>query len=218
MRPSLDRTDDSLDRPGHRWGQHQGRPRRRAGADRPVRGLEATRRAGAGDRGDRGDACRPATGRRRDDDGRALRLLSDQGASGVNAVLDAVIEALPGRSIVGLGRRRRSSTRVEEVRERPMLAAAANWLALATLAARLVPDDPATLDRHRHDHDRPDPAGSRGGRGPGAERHRAAPDRRARLRRRAPHAGLRPGDRAAASEESPPAWRPSSSPRRSTST
>ena len=48
-----------------------------------------------------------------------------------------------------------------------------------------------TLDRHRHDHDRPDPARPRARGRAGAKRHRAAPDRRAGLRGRAPHAGLR---------------------------
>ena len=52
---------------------------------------------------------------------------------------------------------------VAEARRQPHLAAAANWLALATLAARLIPDGARSLDRHRHDHDRPDPARPRAG-------------------------------------------------------
>lgn len=63
---------------------------------------------------------------------------------GVGAVLDASIRALPGRAMAiwgvdGLFHR------VEAIREEPMLAAAANWLALAKLAARLVAKDPAIL-------------------------------------------------------------------------
>ena len=54
-----------------------------------------------------------------------------------------------------------------EARRQPHLAAAANWLALATLAARLIPEGARSLDRHRLDHDRPDPARprTRGGAG-----------------------------------------------------
>jgi probable H4MPT-linked C1 transfer pathway protein len=58
---------------------------------------------------------------------------------GVNAVLDAVAEALPARPVVVWGVDGEFHG-VREVRGRPHLAAAANWLALATLAARLVPD------------------------------------------------------------------------------
>jgi probable H4MPT-linked C1 transfer pathway protein len=57
---------------------------------------------------------------------------------GVNAVLDAVEEALPGRQIVVWGVDGAFHT-VADIRRRPHLAAAANWLALATLAARLIP-------------------------------------------------------------------------------
>jgi probable H4MPT-linked C1 transfer pathway protein len=58
---------------------------------------------------------------------------------GVNAVLDAVVEALPGRPVVVWGVDGEFHC-LAEIRGRPLLAAAANWLALATLAARLVPD------------------------------------------------------------------------------
>jgi probable H4MPT-linked C1 transfer pathway protein len=58
---------------------------------------------------------------------------------GVNAVLDAAIAALPGcfMNVWGVDGEFHS---VAEVRGQPQLAAAANWLALATLAARLVPE------------------------------------------------------------------------------
>jgi probable H4MPT-linked C1 transfer pathway protein len=59
-------------------------------------------------------------------------------AGGVNAVLDAVVEALPGRpvSVWGIDERFHG---LEEARRTPLVAAAANWLALANLAARHVP-------------------------------------------------------------------------------
>jgi (4-(4-[2-(gamma-L-glutamylamino)ethyl]phenoxymethyl)furan-2-yl)methanamine synthase len=63
---------------------------------------------------------------------------------GVHAVLDAVTRALPHRFLAVWGVDGVFHP-VEEVRDRPMLAAAANWLALAELAARLVPDDAAIL-------------------------------------------------------------------------
>ena len=63
---------------------------------------------------------------------------------GVLAVLDAVLEALPEHRVVVWGVDRRFHE-VEDLRQRPLLAAAANWLALAELAARLVPDVPAIL-------------------------------------------------------------------------
>lgn len=63
---------------------------------------------------------------------------------GVHAVLDGVARALPDRSIAVWGIDGAFHS-VDEVRDRPLLAAAANWLALATLAARLVPDGPAIL-------------------------------------------------------------------------
>jgi probable H4MPT-linked C1 transfer pathway protein len=59
-------------------------------------------------------------------------------AVGVNRVLDAVLSALPGRPVFVWGVDERFHE-VEEIRDRPLLAAAANWLALANLAARVVP-------------------------------------------------------------------------------
>jgi probable H4MPT-linked C1 transfer pathway protein len=58
---------------------------------------------------------------------------------GVNAVLDAAVEALPDvdLSIWGIDQVFHD---VETIRRSPGLAAAANWLALAKLAARIVPD------------------------------------------------------------------------------
>jgi probable H4MPT-linked C1 transfer pathway protein len=58
---------------------------------------------------------------------------------GVNAVLDAVVAALPGLPVVVWGVDGEFHS-MPEIRRRPQSAAAANWLALATLAARLVPD------------------------------------------------------------------------------
>jgi len=65
-------------------------------------------------------------------------------AVGVRAVMDATLAALPGRWTVIWGSDGQFHP-VEEVRERPGLAAAANWLALATLAARLIPPGPGLL-------------------------------------------------------------------------
>jgi (4-(4-[2-(gamma-L-glutamylamino)ethyl]phenoxymethyl)furan-2-yl)methanamine synthase len=59
-------------------------------------------------------------------------------ALGVSAVLDAVLEALPGWLIVVWGVDGAFHS-VAEARERPHIVAAANWLALAYLAARLIP-------------------------------------------------------------------------------
>jgi probable H4MPT-linked C1 transfer pathway protein len=59
-------------------------------------------------------------------------------AIGVNAVLDAVTDAFPNRPISVWGVDCRFHE-VSAIREQPALAAAANWLALATLAARIVP-------------------------------------------------------------------------------
>ena len=59
-------------------------------------------------------------------------------ALGVSAVLDAVLEALPGWLIVVWGVDGEFHS-VAEARERPHIVAAANWLALAYLAARLIP-------------------------------------------------------------------------------
>jgi probable H4MPT-linked C1 transfer pathway protein len=63
---------------------------------------------------------------------------------GVNAVLDAAQDALSGRSITVWGIDGQFHS-VDEVREQTELAAAANWLALASLAARLLPEFPAIL-------------------------------------------------------------------------
>ncbi len=63
---------------------------------------------------------------------------------GVKAILDAMVEALPGRSIAVWGVDGAFHT-VNDAREAPRLVAAANWLALATLAARLLPRDRALL-------------------------------------------------------------------------
>jgi probable H4MPT-linked C1 transfer pathway protein len=58
---------------------------------------------------------------------------------GVSAVLDAVDEGLPGWSIVVWGVDGEFHA-AGEVRERPHIVAAANWLALANLAARVIPE------------------------------------------------------------------------------
>jgi probable H4MPT-linked C1 transfer pathway protein len=63
---------------------------------------------------------------------------------GVNAVLDAVLTALPGRPIVVWGVDGQFHD-AAEVRQQPTLAAAANWLALATLVARLMPAEAGLL-------------------------------------------------------------------------
>jgi (4-(4-[2-(gamma-L-glutamylamino)ethyl]phenoxymethyl)furan-2-yl)methanamine synthase len=65
-------------------------------------------------------------------------------SEGVNAVLDAIgqVHAEEAIRVWGLDGRFHS---VANVRTRPELAAAANWLALATMAARLVPEDPGLL-------------------------------------------------------------------------
>jgi (4-(4-[2-(gamma-L-glutamylamino)ethyl]phenoxymethyl)furan-2-yl)methanamine synthase len=60
-------------------------------------------------------------------------------AQGVSAVLDAVLDGLPGWSIVVWGVDGEFHS-VAEARERPHIIAAANWLALAFLAARLIPE------------------------------------------------------------------------------
>lgn len=65
-------------------------------------------------------------------------------AVGVRAVLDAVQSGSEGRPTLVWGIDGRFHE-VEEVREVPRLAAAANWLALATLAARLIPEGPGLL-------------------------------------------------------------------------
>lgn len=58
---------------------------------------------------------------------------------GVNAVLDAVLDAFLGRPMAVWGVDGQFHD-VSAIRRQPALAAAANWLALATLVARLVPD------------------------------------------------------------------------------
>jgi probable H4MPT-linked C1 transfer pathway protein len=65
-------------------------------------------------------------------------------AIGVGAVLDAAVEGLQSRSIVVWGTDGQFHT-VPEIRQDPRLAAAANWMALATLAARLVPSSRGIL-------------------------------------------------------------------------
>jgi (4-(4-[2-(gamma-L-glutamylamino)ethyl]phenoxymethyl)furan-2-yl)methanamine synthase len=65
-------------------------------------------------------------------------------AVGVRAVLDATHQAFPKppTAVWGIDGRFHA---VEEVRETPGLAAAANWLALATVAARLIPEGSGLL-------------------------------------------------------------------------
>ena len=65
-------------------------------------------------------------------------------AIGVDAVLDATVAGARGRPILVWGVDGEFHT-VAEVRRNPQLAAAANWLALATLAARLVPNSGGIL-------------------------------------------------------------------------
>ncbi len=64
--------------------------------------------------------------------------------AGVLAVLDAVGGAFAGRPVVVWGIDGHFHE-VVEVREQPLLAAAANWLALASVAARLVPSGSGLL-------------------------------------------------------------------------
>jgi probable H4MPT-linked C1 transfer pathway protein len=63
---------------------------------------------------------------------------------GVNAVLDAVLDAFLDHPVEVWGVDCQFHE-VDEIRRQPALAAAANWLALSTLAARLVPDGPGLL-------------------------------------------------------------------------
>jgi len=65
-------------------------------------------------------------------------------AVGVNAVLDAVLDAASGQPVEVWGVDGRFHD-VAEIRRQPGLAAAANWLALATMAARLLPEGPGLL-------------------------------------------------------------------------
>ncbi|HKI20540.1 MAG TPA: hydantoinase/oxoprolinase family protein, partial [Isosphaeraceae bacterium] len=63
---------------------------------------------------------------------------------GVNAVLDSVLGALPQHTIMVWGVDCEFH-RIADIRQQPLLAAAANWLALATLAARLIPESRGVL-------------------------------------------------------------------------
>jgi probable H4MPT-linked C1 transfer pathway protein len=65
-------------------------------------------------------------------------------AEGVLAILEAATQAMGSRpmSVWGIDGRFHE---VDEIRRRPVLAAAANWLALAATSARLVPDDRGLL-------------------------------------------------------------------------
>ena len=65
-------------------------------------------------------------------------------AVGVRSVLDAALSGLNGRPMVVWGIDGRFHE-IDEIRAEPRLAAAANWLALATLAARLIPEGPGLL-------------------------------------------------------------------------
>jgi probable H4MPT-linked C1 transfer pathway protein len=65
-------------------------------------------------------------------------------AVGVIAVLDAVLAAFPGQPVSVWGVDERFH-RVDEIRAQPLLAAAANWLALASVAARVVPEGDGLL-------------------------------------------------------------------------
>ncbi len=63
---------------------------------------------------------------------------------GVNAILDAVETAAPGKSI-RVWRTDGRFSGVAAARVEPLTAAATNWLALATLAGRYAPEGPALL-------------------------------------------------------------------------
>ncbi len=65
-------------------------------------------------------------------------------AVGVGRILDAIVDVAGWRPICVWGTDGAFS-RVSEVRQAPRLAAASNWLALATVAARLAPDGPGLL-------------------------------------------------------------------------
>jgi (4-(4-[2-(gamma-L-glutamylamino)ethyl]phenoxymethyl)furan-2-yl)methanamine synthase len=65
-------------------------------------------------------------------------------AVGVNLVLDGVLAGVPGRSIVVWGVDGEFHS-VDEARRQPHLAAAANWLALANVAARSIPESQGLL-------------------------------------------------------------------------
>lgn len=65
-------------------------------------------------------------------------------AVGVRSVLDAATSALAGQPMVVWGNDGRFHP-LDEIRQSPALAAAANWLALATMASRLIPEGPGLL-------------------------------------------------------------------------
>ena len=138
-------------------------------------------------------------------------------AVGVGAVLDAAVEGLQGRSIVVWGSTAQFHS-VAEIRQNPQLAAAANWLALATLAARLVPASRGILIDIGTTTADLIPIDSGQVRRRGRTDTERLPDRRACLRGRAANAHLRTGNRACHYGESPPAWPPRSSRRRWIST
>jgi probable H4MPT-linked C1 transfer pathway protein len=63
---------------------------------------------------------------------------------GVNAVLDATLNAFRGRPVHVWGTDRTFHDE-QAIRRDPLIAAAANWLALADVSARLIPDGPGIL-------------------------------------------------------------------------
>jgi probable H4MPT-linked C1 transfer pathway protein len=65
-------------------------------------------------------------------------------SDGIAAVMAAVTAVFPEPAVLVWGTDEDFHT-LAEIRERPELAAAANWLALATLAARLLPEGPGLL-------------------------------------------------------------------------
>ena len=130
-----------LDRPGYRRGQHQGRACRRPRATVP---FEVWKRP---DELSRAIASVAAT--LPPSSGAAVTMTAElcdcypTKTVGVHAVLDAVSRPCPSTGSSSGGWT--AIFTALRPAERPMLAAAANWLALAELAARLVPDDPAIL-------------------------------------------------------------------------
>jgi probable H4MPT-linked C1 transfer pathway protein len=65
-------------------------------------------------------------------------------AVGVRSVVDAVLLGVHGRPMVVWGTDGKFHE-VEDIQQNPLIAAAANWLALATVAARLIPEGPGLL-------------------------------------------------------------------------
>lgn len=114
---------------------------------------------------------------------------------GVLAIIDAVSRAVPDRPTIYWGTDGRFHD-ADAVRSRPLIAAASNWVALASVAARLVEGRHDPDRRRRHD-DRPDPPGRRSGCGSGADGHGTTPNRRTGLRGGVSNAGLRGRDRTA---------------------